>query len=129
MSDTWRGGGSEIDDIINAHTCTHSLTLTHTHTHTIVVHDLGASQLLVGGVDLSAQDLVEGTRPSQNDVRVFNLYDSLAKTNKISTDTNGTTSHLKKERKNHNIVNWIIMGISVSKSYINKNDMVESIRN
>ena len=109
------------------HSLTHSHT--HTHTHTIVVHDLGASQLLVGGVDLSAQDLVEGTRPSQNDVRVFNLYDSLAKTNKISTDTNGTTSHLKKERKNHNIVNWIIMGISVSKSYINKNDMVESIRN
>lgn len=45
--------------------------------NTVVEHNLCPSQLSVGGVDLPAQDFVQGTRSCQDDVRVVHLNYSL----------------------------------------------------
>ena len=62
---------------------------------TIVVHDLSASQLLIGRVDLSPEDLVEGTSSGQDDVRVLYLYHPLTQTDQVGTYANGTTGDLE----------------------------------
>ena len=40
----------------------------------VVVHDLNATKLRVGGVDLATQQLIQSRRASQNDRGVFNLF-------------------------------------------------------
>ena len=64
---------------------------------TIIVHNLCSSQLLVRGVHLATEHLVQSTCSSQNDVRVVNLYDSLTETNQICTDANGSARYLDDE--------------------------------
>ncbi|KAH3673868.1 hypothetical protein OGATHE_001848 [Ogataea polymorpha] len=56
--------------------------------NTVSVHDLRASKLQVGGVNLSAQNLVDGRSTRQNDRLSFNLNGSLAKSHQVGADTN-----------------------------------------
>ena len=51
------------------------------------VHDLGATELQVGGVDLAPKQLVDSAGTGEDDRLAFNLNGTLAKSYEIGTDT------------------------------------------
>ena len=59
---------------------------------TVLVHDLRATELQVGGVDLSTQQLVDSRSAGQDDRLTLDLDGPLSKTDKVRTDTNGAAS-------------------------------------
>ena len=77
--------------------------------NTVLIHDLGATKLQIGRVDLTAEELVDSSCTSQDDRLAFDLDSSLAEANKIGTNsyrksveafsdralilTDGSTSH------------------------------------
>ncbi|GJD05392.1 hypothetical protein ColKHC_14217 [Colletotrichum higginsianum] len=60
---------------------------------TVAVHDLSTTKLQVGGVDLTAKNVVQRRGTSEDDGLALDLDGTLAETNKVGTDTNGTASH------------------------------------
>lgn len=76
-------------------------TLPSSHSHppplTIVVHNLCAPQLFIGGVHLSPEHFVQCSCPRQDNVRVLYLDHTLAKTQQVRTNPNSTTGHLQGE--------------------------------
>lgn len=54
--------------------------------HTILVHDLGATELDVGCVDLATEQLVDGGSAGEDDGLAFDLYGTLAEADEVSTD-------------------------------------------
>jgi hypothetical protein len=54
---------------------------------TVPVHDLGATELQVGSVDLASEQLVDSLGTSKDDGLAFDLDGTLAKADKVSTDT------------------------------------------
>ena len=61
--------------------------------HTILVHDLSATELQVGCVYFTTKHLVQRRSTCQDNWLAFDLDGTLSKTNKVSTDTNGSTSN------------------------------------
>lgn len=55
--------------------------------HTVAVHDLRAAELQVGGVNLATEQVVEGRSTSEDDWLAFDLDSTLAKTDKVGTNT------------------------------------------
>ena len=64
---------------------------------TIIVHDLNASQLVVGWVDVTSKHFVQSTGTSENDMRILHLNDPLSQPHEVCTNTNGSASYLDKE--------------------------------
>lgn len=54
---------------------------------TVPVHDLSATELQVGSVDLATKQLVDSLCTGENDGLAFNLNGTLAETDEIGTDT------------------------------------------
>jgi hypothetical protein len=54
---------------------------------TIAVHDLSATELQIGCIDLATEKLVDGRSASEDDRLALNLNGTLAKTDEIGTDT------------------------------------------
>jgi hypothetical protein len=54
---------------------------------TVAVHDLGTTKLQVGGVDFTAEEVVEGTGTGEDDGLSLNLDRTLSETDQIGTDT------------------------------------------
>lgn len=61
--------------------------------HTVLVHDLGATELQVGRVDLATKQLVDGWRTRQDDRLAFDLDRTLAQAHQICADTDGAARH------------------------------------
>lgn len=57
---------------------------------TVLVHDLGATELQVGGVDLTTQELVDGRGTGEDDGLALDLDGTLAEADEVGTDTDGT---------------------------------------
>lgn len=57
----------------------------------VVVHDLHATQLIVAGVYLPTQYLVQSLVAREDDWRVFDLYDPMTKSHEVRADTDGST--------------------------------------
>jgi len=55
--------------------------------NTIPVHDLSTAKLEVGGIDFTTQQVVQSRRTGKNDGLAFNLDRTLAKADKIRTNT------------------------------------------
>ncbi|KAH6606989.1 hypothetical protein Trco_006142 [Trichoderma cornu-damae] len=55
--------------------------------NTVAVHDLGTTKLEVGGVDFTTEKVVQSRSTSKDDGLTFNLDSTLAKTDKIGTNT------------------------------------------
>ncbi|PNY27761.1 Uncharacterized protein TCAP_02317 [Tolypocladium capitatum] len=55
--------------------------------HAIAVHDLRATELQVGRVDLAAQQVVQGGSTGQDDGLALDLHGTLAEADKVGTDT------------------------------------------
>ena len=68
---------------------------------TIAIHDLSATKLQVGGVDLATQEVVERRSTSEDDGLALNLDSTLTKTDKVSANTNGTAGD---ERASEDVV-------------------------
>ncbi|GKT80765.1 LOW QUALITY PROTEIN: unnamed protein product [Colletotrichum tofieldiae] len=60
---------------------------------TVAVHDLGTTQLQVGGVDLTAENVVQSRGTGEDDGLALDLDSTLTKTDKVGTNTDGTASH------------------------------------
>ncbi|RUS26108.1 hypothetical protein BC938DRAFT_471232 [Jimgerdemannia flammicorona] len=58
--------------------------------HTVLVHDLGAAELEVGGVDLTTEHLVQCGSTSQDDWLTLVLDGALAEADEVSADADGT---------------------------------------
>lgn len=54
---------------------------------TVLVHDLSATELQVGGVDFTTEKLVDGGSTSEDDGLTLDLDGTLTKTDKVSTNT------------------------------------------
>jgi hypothetical protein len=57
--------------------------------HTVLVHDLRASELEVGRVDLATENLVERSRSGEDDGLSLDLDRTLSETNEVRSDTDG----------------------------------------
>jgi len=57
---------------------------------TVLVHDLGATKLQVGSVDLATEQFVNGRSTSEDDGLTLDLDGTLTKTDEIGADTDGT---------------------------------------
>jgi len=55
--------------------------------HTVLVHDLCATELQVGSVDLATEQLVDGRSTSEDDRLTLDLDSTLTETDEVGTDT------------------------------------------
>ena len=55
--------------------------------NTVLVHDLCATELQVGSVDFTTEQLVDGGSTSEDDRLTLDLDSTLTETDKVGTDT------------------------------------------
>lgn len=55
--------------------------------HTVSIHDLGATELQVRGVDLAAEQIVEGGSTREDDRLTLNLDSTLTEADKVGANT------------------------------------------